>query len=567
MHDGITNPISRTERNAILAIIWLVCVTFLCGLTIADPDLWGHTLYGMRALDQGVLTERTDPFSYTAPGAAWVNHEWLTELQYGWLWRHFGNAGLVMWRNGLVLILLGTALAAFRRAQAGLAASILLLVFCTECLANFVVFVRPQMATFALFAVFLLILRGWWDDPQRRTIWWLPPLMVVWVNMHGGFLAGCGMVGLFVVCAAVRAWRQRGNDTRGCRRTLIVSAALLGLVAAATFINPYGPGLHVMLLEHLGTTQFVREWQPFWSARQSPVFYVPFLLGGLAILGRRRLQVIDLIVFAVVGWQAVSHIRHVALLCIAMLILLPGPATDGLERLFPRLIAAWSTPERRGLRRSAVAILVVILAALQIQGSLPFQAAGLTPWDIAVEGRSGVPGMPLRAVKAIQDRGLRGNLVTDYGWGQFVIWHLYPESRVAFDGRYRTVYQSDLEREFLAFQTASPDRNPTTPIVDDYPTQLALLPVDSHPDQYLSGRPDWKCVYRDDQAAVHVRAGHFEPDSVAATGQTQTPGPRWTSFPGNARSGMPIASPDPNGRPPTERTIAFGSGAKSGQTP
>jgi hypothetical protein len=522
----------------------------------------------MRALDQGVLTERTDPFSYTAPGAVWVNHEWLTELQYGWLWRGFGNTGLVLWRNGLVLVLLGLALVALRRAQAGLAASILLLVFCTECLANFVVFVRPQLATFAFFAAFLLILRRWWDDPRQRTIWWLPLLMVVWVNMHGGFLAGCGIVGLFTLCAIIRALRRPGDDPTGCRRTLRDCGVLLGLVAAATFINPYGPGLHVMLLEHLGTTQFVREWQPFWSARQSPVFYVPFLLGLLACVGRRRLQLIDVIVLVVVGWQAVSHIRHVALLNIAMLILLPGAVTDALERLFPRLIAAWSSPARRGLRGSAVAIVVLGLLALQIRGSLPFREAGLSPWDIAVEGRSNVPGMPLRAVQAIHDQDLSGNLVTDYGWGQFVIWHLYPDSRVAFDGRYRTVYQSDLEQEFLAFQTASLAVNPTTPIVDDYPTQLALLPVDSRPDQYLHERPDWDCVYRDDQAAVYVRTGLVEPGSTpAAGGKTRSAAPKWSSFPGNASSGMPIASADPTDRPPTERTVAFGNGAKPGQAP
>ena len=571
MQNELTNPISRTERRIMLGAVWLTCVVFLCGLTIADPDLWGHTLYGLRALDQGVLTERTDPFSYTAPGATWINHEWLTELQYGWLWRQFDNVGLVMWRNGLVLTLFMVALAAFKGARAGLAATVLLLVFCTECLANFVVFVRPQVVTFALFAVYLWILRRWWDDPRQRAIWWLPPLMVVWVNMHGGFLAGCGMVGLFCLCVAVRGWQSHDEDRRHAVRTLLTCGGLLGLVAAATFVNPYGVGLHAMLLEHLGTKQFVREWQPLWGTQQSPVFYVPFLLIGLAVAGRRRLKLIDVIVMVVVCWQAVSHIRHVALLGIASLILLPGAVTEALDRLFPHLIAAWSSPDRRGLRWGGVAIVLAVLVGLQIRGAAPFRRAGLTAWDIAVEGESHVPGMPLRAVEAIRHAGLSGNLVTDYGWGQFVIWHLHPESHVAFDGRYRTVYQSDLEREFLALQTATLADAPTTPIIDDYPTQLALLPVDSLPDRYLSDRPDWTCVYRDDQAAVHVVLdGPFDPADVRmATGKLPVADPRlrWTSFPGEFASGTGIAFPVEHGGDPNDLAVVLGSRVDPRRTP
>ena len=85
------------ERKRILAVTTLACILFASSMTMGDPDLWGHTLYGIRAHEQGVLVERTDPFSYTAQGAEWVNHEWLTEMAYGLLWTNFGNSGLVAW--------------------------------------------------------------------------------------------------------------------------------------------------------------------------------------------------------------------------------------------------------------------------------------------------------------------------------------------------------------------------------------------------------------------------------------------------------------------------------------
>ena len=108
----------RHERRALIASVWIACLAFCCGLTIADPDLWGHTLYGMRAAEKGVLVERADPFSYTAPNGVWINHEWLTEFQFGWLWKTWGNTGLWMWRNLMVVAVFGVAVLV----QAGLRA-------------------------------------------------------------------------------------------------------------------------------------------------------------------------------------------------------------------------------------------------------------------------------------------------------------------------------------------------------------------------------------------------------------------------------------------------------------
>lgn len=529
---------TRHERRWLLAGVWCVCVLFLCTAAVADPDLWGHTLYGLRAIEQGVLVERDDPFSYTVPGAAWTNHEWLTEYQFGWLWRTAGNAGLVAWRNVLVSALFAVAACALRRGRASLPAALLLLILNAECLSNFVIFIRPQLATFALFAVYLYILRGFHDCPENRSIWLLPPLMAVWVNLHGGFLAGIGLMVLFGAAEAVRCWRSPTNDARALMRLSAVGALSL----AATFVNPYGAVLHEMLWHHLWTPQFVREWQPLWDTRFSPIYGVPFVLTGLAACAPRRWQLVDALVLLVVGWQATVHLRHVALFSIATLVLLPGPLSAGMERLFPLLIARWGRPERRWLRIAATGAAAGFLVMLQVRSGLEFWRHGIGPLEIGVECRSHVPGMPLRAVTALNEAGLSGNLVTDYGWGQFVLWHMHPESRVAFDGRYRTVFPSKLESEFLAFQRARPGLDPRTAMLDDYPTQLALVPADSGMARYLASRSDWRCVYVDDQASVYLARWDGVSPPVLADGRLRVPEiPRWTNFPGAPPTGTRVA--------------------------
>ena len=542
-------------------VVWLTCVLFLTTSAIADPDLWGHTLYGLRAMELGVLVERADPFSYTASDAAWVNHEWLTEYQYGVLWSTWGNFGLTLWRNILVCVLFGVAAMAARRAHASLAAVTLVWILSAECLGNFCVFVRPQVATFAFFGIFLLVLRTWWDKPTSRTVWLLPPLMAVWVNLHGGFLAGCGMVMLFCGGTVVRelaaARRARTYDRQIHRRVAGAAMGMMVLVAAATLCNPYGIGLHAMLWEHLGTEQLVREWQPLWSVRQSPVYYAPFVLVLVASAGWRRWKAIDAVVIGVTMWQAAAHVRHVALLTIAVLILLPGPISDAIRRLFPRLSRIWGTPERRWLRAALVLGAVMFPMALQVKSVVRFWQEGVSPWQIAVEGKSGIPGVPLRAVGRLRAERFSGNLITDYGWGQFMLWHLFPESRVAFDGRYRTVYPASLEAEFLQFQTVDLESTPRTPMIDAYPTDLAILPTGSASEEYLTQRSDWKTVYGDDQAVLLARESYLERIGWTPDGERlNIRANQWSVFPGDIWNGTAIA--EDGQRPPPRATVAHG---------
>ena len=260
-----------------LPAIWLVAVLYSCGTTVADPDLWGHTLYGIRAVEQGVLVERTDPFSYTAAGARWVNHEWLTEYQFGRLWLSFGESGLWAWRTLLVMGLFAVGVVAIARARANLGASLLLLLFTAECLSGYCLFIRPQIATFMLFALTLFVLHSAWQRPTG-WIWLLPLATCLWTNLHGGFLAGLALQTLYLVGFGIRGLRDR------CQlATFWKMATVAGLSLLATVINPYGLTLHKMLWIHLIPAQAVREWQPIWVMGQNINFYLPVVLLGLTL--------------------------------------------------------------------------------------------------------------------------------------------------------------------------------------------------------------------------------------------------------------------------------------------
>ncbi|QDT89693.1 hypothetical protein [Gimesia algae] len=477
--------------------IWLACLLLTGSVTIADPDLWGHTLYGLRALQQHVLVERTDPFCYTEPGTIWINHEWFSELTFGWLWSQMGNPGLWLWRNFWLCMILIPAWIALRKSRASLSGAVLLLVYGAFCLAQFVVFVRPQLVTFGCFAWTLLLLRDYVDRPQAKGVWYLPVVMLFWSNSHGGFLAGVGIEALVVLWVGWGFFQGLYQRRDFLRLAVAVAASWL-----VTLINPYGIQLHQMLWDHLITTQIVREWQPLWQARQALMYYIPFLLIALAFFRSRKWEWIDLMLIAVVAWQAVSHIRHVALLAIAVMILLPRPITDAVRSLFPIMNKQWSGPTRLGLRSVLIIVMTLAILGLGAHTVTHLQGEGVPPWQIGVETVSRAPGMPVAAMEVLKNERLTGNILTDYGWAQYVIWQTFPESRVAFDGRYRTVYSAQLEEEFMAFQKLNQNSSTSTPLLDQYPTEIILLPKSQQTNGYLKNRHDWSLIYEDEQATL-----------------------------------------------------------------
>ncbi len=507
----------RAWQSMLLAT---VAAVYCCGTTIADPDLWGHTKYGLDAREAGVFALATDPYSFTAKGAEWINHEWLTEWIFGGLWNSLGNLGLWLYRNAWVGIVFTVAACRMIRSRVSVAGTAFVLFFAALTLAEFTVFIRPQLATFGLFALTLSVLRNYWDESDtiismgftarpglthgielyfgRYAVWFLPLVIAVWVNLHGGFLAGLAIQGLFAAAAAVAVAVEKRNAAR-----FFALLAVFALSCAATLMNPYGWKMHTMLWDHLVPEQFVREWQPLWAVGRIPALYVPFALIGAAWIARRGLPWLDVLILAVVSHQALQHVRHIALLNITVLILLPKALDTALSTLLPRLTTSWRSCRIRQWR--VVFATAIVLFGLQLSTTAPFWQAGLRPWDIAVDATRATPGMPVRAVKYLRNHNLRGNLLTEYGWGQFLIWHRFPANPVAFDGRYRTVYSRKLESAYLALLSPNSNEASAVQILRVEPVQIALLPTGSLAAKRVAAQPDWRQVYADEQACILIR--------------------------------------------------------------
>ena len=109
-------------RHSVPRYVFIFCVlcfaVFHFSENSVDNDLWGHVLFGQELLQTGHLA-RTEPYSWTAPGHPWINHEILAEAALGLAHRALGGPGLLLLKIvvGLLTLLLALAIAVKQKAN------------------------------------------------------------------------------------------------------------------------------------------------------------------------------------------------------------------------------------------------------------------------------------------------------------------------------------------------------------------------------------------------------------------------------------------------------------------
>jgi hypothetical protein len=489
----------------------------------ADADLWGHLRYGRLFVEEGGLPA-ADPFAWTSAGRQWSNHEYLSQIL---LWLAYAAGG----PPGLVVLkcLVGGAAVYFLYAAVRLGtnevrvwAPVLLLT--SHVLGRWFLF-RPQLFTFAFFAFFVWVLFRHLLG-RRARLWLLPAATTLWVNLHGGFLAGLGAVGLALLLRGV----QRYNLASGGRQPPVGpeqgpdgprSPALwpLGLTlagcAAGSLLNPLGWRLWPYLADELScdvNRQFIEEWQPLsaahgWTATTFLALLGLLLAAGL-VAGNRPLAglrpwqwLLSCLPLTVMACRSVRHVPVCTLWVAPLLALLAGAAHE-----------AWAG--RRWWRWAGLA--VTGLAAVPALLTFRFIAADPAP---AVSTAGPVLGAhaPYGAAAFLRDRGPGGRVYNPLWWGSYLTWELYPDVLVSADGRNVTLFSRELVAENLIF-FLSDDADPGTPL--RHRPDVLLVPADAPVLGRLRGDARWTLVFDDGDAAV------FVPTSGQKNSAESAPNPR-----------------------------------------
>lgn len=502
---------------AVAVLIWVYFARHFA-LRLGDPDLWGRLAAGQWFLAWGEMPHH-DPFSYTPQLAQWVDHEWLTGVVFYVLLNHFGEAGILIFKTALGLATIGFTLA-IARLHTPLRLPVWMLLAVAMPVFGYSLLPRAQLFTFALFACWMYLLERHRLQDRVWSLAWLPVTMLAWANLHGGFLAGLGLVGIYgagaVWLAVVDAWQNRrsgGTIVRLAAWRPVAALATVGLLsAAASLANPYGLDYWRYLIDAVSMERpGVREWHPV----PLEIGYVQFwVLAALLVAalwqGRRQwvTQPAVALVLLVTLVLAVRHARHMPFMATAVCGLASGVLfTPTRLRRVPMLTGetndwpAW--------------VPATLLAAAVYQGHA--LAMGDGPWEFRLpEENPGVENavdFPVRAVDWAIRNDLRGNVATPFNWGQYALWRLWPSCLVSMDGRYETVYPRETVEMVERFYMAEPGWRD---LIDDHPTDHILTPRAAPVNDVLAEDPGWVQRYADGLAVIWSRTDSRPALAVAA---------------------------------------------------
>jgi hypothetical protein len=482
----------------------------------ADPDLWGHLRYGRLFVEQRCLPD-ADPFAYTSAGQHWSSHEYLSQVL---LWVSFATIG----QPGLValkcLLGAGAVFCLWRSIRLGapeLRVAVPVLLMTTHLLSRWFLF-RPQLFTFFLFALFVHVLLSHLAGRPAR-LWLLPPLMAVWVNLHGGFLAGIGAIGLAIGLRAAQVGTIRLRSLVHVLTPLLLTEAAC---VAATLLNPLGWRLWPYLATELScevNRRFIDEWQPLnlaehgWMAWTFWVFVALLLVAALAA-GRRP------------AWGLSPWIWLVS--CLPLVFL----ASRSIRHI--PICVLWAGPVLALLTTSAFAVRpagvwqgfwlgVTVLAAVPAVMTANYVLADPAP---AVNLRGPVLGScsPRGAVAFLRTNRLAGRIYNPLWWGSYLTWELHPDVLVSMDGRNVTLFPAAMVAENLTFYL---DESASAESPLNHDPDFLLVPADTPVLPQLRQDTRWALLFEDGEATLFVRADDAHADILRRrdAGELKVPPP------------------------------------------
>jgi hypothetical protein len=448
-----------------------------------DPDLWWHVRTG-----QDILATHhwptSDPYSFTVAGVPWLAYEWLGDVALGAVANWGGllalNVLLIVGASVVIMALYAYATLRSGNSKAGFVAAGVL---CSLAYASFNL--RPQMFGY-LFLVLTLIALERFRQGKQRAVWFLPLLFLLWINTHGSWVIGLGVILVFWA-SGLFEFRIGGLEaTRWtpAERIRLELAFLLCLVVIP--VTPYGTRLATYPFMVASTLPInvgnVLEWQP-----------MPFNIGG----GKLFLAVVLLFFVAQILfrfswrlWEMALLLGGVVMACLHVRFLLLF--VPFFTPVFATMLARWLPPYDR--RKDHFVLNAVLITGVVVAMVYYF------PTRAGVE-KIVTRTFPVRAVEYLHQHPVPGPMYNTYGYGGYLIWQL-PEHKVFIDGRGDLYEQGGAFTEYLEVADLRPA---AFTVLKAHGIQWCLVESREPLATVLAAHPEWEKRYTDGVSTLFVR--------------------------------------------------------------
>lgn len=469
-------------------IFFLIWIKEAAPTTLLDPDTYLHITIGDWILSNHRIPV-SDFFSHTKFGSNWIAHEWLADVILASIYACAGWTGLHLATVGLCAF----SLAYICRFQLNRGVepiyALYFTILATAGALNHLL-TRPHILTWPILVIwFAQIIRA--SEQQRTPPYRLLALLVLWVNLHGSFVIG---IGLLVVMGVDTIVASPGRSRIKVARSWGI---YIGLALAMTLANPYGWQSLTFVYQLLTQTglHYIDEWRPANFSALTGLEVWILTLVGLMALGLLRLSVVRTALVILLMHEALAHVRYISIFSLLIPLLI---ATPFQKQYRERMQDA---PQNASVIDQLMARFALPAKPLVIAGTSLLALICGYAMCLFINPRPPEKYAPVAAIEAARGAGLEQQPVfNDYSYGGYLISQGIP---VFIDGR-ADMYGDDFLKDY--FEANDPDRMQQLPaFLDKHRIEWTLLPSKHYMTETLDRNPSWQALYRDETSTVHQR--------------------------------------------------------------
>ena len=483
---------SASSFLVMLTLLVLTVVFIMAHGSIQDPDIWWH-LHNADYLFQHHALPRTDLYSFTVPGHAWINHEWLSEVPYYLAWRAWGLLGIEgVMLAVLAFIFLGILYLSYQESRNYKAA------IAATCYAIFLASVsfgpRTILFGYAYMVVLLIVLQRF-RQKRQAPLWLLPLLFCVWANTHGSWLIGLVVFSIVIAGGFLNGkWGSIENTAwtpTQIKKLVITWSASV----AALFVNPFGWRLVFypfdLAFRQKLNIEHVEEWVSvnFHDTRGKVVMalLLALLISAILRVSRWTLAELGLALFAL--YSGLTYIRFLFLVGIVV-----APILAKMLDFMPPYRAEIDTP-----------ILNAFVMLAMIGGMVHY-------WSTTAKLQSSLAEQyPVQAMSYLEAHPPRGRMLNFYLWGGYLNWK-DPNLKVFIDSRVDIFEYEGVLKDYLDILAL----NQPEALLDKYKIRYVLFPRGEALTYVLQHDPKWKLLYSDQLSYLFEREGAAEAEVAAS---------------------------------------------------